>query len=89
MARRGQPIAERWKQHLEAALSSGQSIAAYAREHGLNRKNLFWASGRLGHQSRVALEEVQSSSPSKITQRTNERHAFVPVRTQERAEEAS
>lgn len=72
MRRGRRELDERRKRHLSAAAASGQNLAAYAREHGLNRKTLYAARKRL---SEAPAALASQSSARKM--RAGE--AFVPV----------
>lgn len=79
MRRGRREVDERWKRHLSAASGSGQNLAAYAREHGLNRKTLYAARKRL-LEAPTAVANNSSSTASARTIRVGE--AFVPVQIQ-------
>lgn len=81
MRRGRREVDERWKRHLSAAAAGGQNLAAYAREHGVNRKTLYAARKRLS-EAPATLAKPSSPVISARGLRTGE--AFVPVQIKAR-----
>ncbi|HZP89239.1 MAG TPA: hypothetical protein VFB54_20705 [Burkholderiales bacterium] len=75
-ADRRQQALNRWKRHLDAAAASGQSVAAYARAHGLNRKSLYWAGKQLRESPDVPAKKAARAARTATARRAS---AFVPV----------
>jgi hypothetical protein len=73
---------ERWKGHLSAAAVSGQNLAAYAREHGLNRKTLYAARKRLGESKAAAAGESAAVAKPRVA-RMGEAFVAVKIKTPE------
>lgn len=78
MGSRQQPVSQGWRQHLAAAAAAGQTISAYAKAQGVNRKSLYTARRRLRETNDAVTPRAPASAATPPATRAA-RH-FVPVR---------